>query len=187
MESSRPGSGEAFGGHEDESLPSQITAEMMERLKQDEATENDDNFPERSRQLEQALLALGGKRVVNRGHDAHAARLLARGQLFDQPVKLRRGEPNACHSNAAELWARNPARRVLVTGYALNRGCWRQHSWVIQQDTLLETTCQRDRYFGLSLNPAESLKLFFENCPGGFDSQLDLKEARSASLVREKF
>ena len=164
MESSRPGSGEAFGGHEDESLPSQITAEMMERLKQDEATKNNDNLPELRARLEKSTL-----RLVANGWSIGAMTPMlpgsSHGQLFDQPVKLRRGEPNACHSNAAELWARNPARRVLVTGYALNRGCWRQHSWVIQQDTLLETTCQRDRYFGLSLNPAESLKLFLRIAP----------------------
>jgi hypothetical protein len=57
-----------------------------------------------------------------------------------------------CHNNAlaVSLFANDPAV-VVITGYALSTGLWREHSWVehIHSNALLETTSIRDAYFGL--------------------------------------
>ncbi len=76
---------------------------------------------------------------------------------------MRSGEPHQCHANAADLWAREPDRYQLVTGYALNGDRWLAHSWVVEDDTLHEPTHRFDRYFGVALVPFLALKFWFEN------------------------
>jgi hypothetical protein len=78
-------------------------------------------------------------------------------------VRRRRGEPHRCHANAAELWATAPDRYALVTGYALRSGRWVSHSWVVDSNTLYETTCRYERYFGAALPPLLAYKFWFEN------------------------
>src|SRR4051794_421214 len=82
------------------------------------------------KRLEKKLLAMGGLGVARQGRDPYAARLLDRGVVFDLPVRLVRGKKRECHANAADLWARAPDRRRLVTGYARLCGGWVAHSWV---------------------------------------------------------
>ena len=115
-------------------------------------------------QLEQKLLSLGGKRVIWRAVEPDLPELLERGQLFAEPVKLRRGRQGGCHENAAKLWAKDVHRTRLLTGYGLSDdGLWRQHSWVVQKGVLLETTRKRTLYFGIALDPEPALKFWFEN------------------------
>jgi hypothetical protein len=58
------------------------------------------------------------------------------------------GEPNGCHENARQLWAKG--RGTLCTGYALSEdGLWRSHSWIEAADgRVIETTSPRTAYFG---------------------------------------
>jgi hypothetical protein len=113
--------------------------------------------------LEEKLLALGGSKVIWQGYDPQAALIVARGQLFSQRVRTRRGEPHRCHGNAAELWASGIDRYQLVTGYALSGGKWVSHSWVVEGKSLYETTHRFDRYFGVVLPPLLAHKFWFEN------------------------
>jgi hypothetical protein len=113
--------------------------------------------------LERSLLTLGGAKIVWQDSDPHAALVAAKGQLFPQPVQLRHGMPNRCHTNAADLWAGAPDKYQLVTGYALSGDRWVSHSWVVEGETLVETTYRFDRYFGVTLHPFLALKFWFEN------------------------
>lgn len=68
-------------------------------------------------------------------------------------AKLKRGKSSMCHQNIASSWK---ARRFgiigIATGYALSEdGLWRQHSWGLLRDGILETTELRVKYFGILL------------------------------------
>jgi hypothetical protein len=63
-----------------------------------------------------------------------------------------------CHQNIAAIWKFQRPRIVsIATGYALSEdGLWRQHSWGILREGLLETTAERRRYFGILLSGSEA-------------------------------
>jgi hypothetical protein len=115
------------------------------------------------RRLEGKLLPLGGTRVACLMYDPDAALIASRGRLFTQPVRMRRGAPHRCHGNAADLWARAMDRYQLVTGYALSRGVWGSHSWVIDGKNLHETTCRFGRYFGVVLGRLAAVNFWMDN------------------------
>jgi hypothetical protein len=58
-----------------------------------------------------------------------------------------------CHQNVAAAWRnRRTGIIAIATGYALSDdGLWRQHSWGILRNGILETTEVRIRYFGILL------------------------------------
>ena len=52
----------------------------------------------------------------------------------------------------------------LVTGYALSDdGLWRQHSWVMDDQVIYETTVKRTQYYGFVLDPAEAVRFWVTN------------------------
>jgi hypothetical protein len=69
------------------------------------------------------------------------------------PPGRKRMRSGACHANISYLWMRR--RRYMVgigTGYALSAdGLWRQHSWGVRRQGILETTAPREKYFGILL------------------------------------
>ena len=69
-----------------------------------------------------------------------------------------------CHQNIAAVWRKG--RRGLVgvaTGYALsNDGLWRQHTWGVMRDGVLECTEERRKYFGILLQ--DSAADYFASC-----------------------
>lgn len=82
---------------------------------------------------------------------------------------------NGCHQNVASLW-KSPKRRIIgvATGYALSEdGLWRQHSWGVLRDGLLETTERRDKYFGILLQAsgADRFSQTYLSNPVGMDSR----------------
>ncbi len=108
--------------------------------------------------LENRLLAYGGSRMVYLP-EPHLVGLLSHGQVFDGRVVLKRGLPNRCHENVAALWNKNRSTSAIVTGYALSDdGLWRQHSWLLRKQHVIETTMRRERYFGVVLDLGESLR-----------------------------
>ncbi len=123
------------------------------------------------RRLKVKLLTIGGDRVVScvgledHEQEVHAPELLARGEVFNLPVKFNQGEPNACHANASRMWARNPKKYQIVTGYSLDGGIWRSHSWVISKHALYESTKKRGLYFGVALEDEEALRFWMCNLP----------------------
>ena len=67
-----------------------------------------------------------------------------------------------CHKNSAFLWNSNRDKYKIMTGYALSSmGIWHQHSWILENDEIIETTVDREKYFGYELTYEES-KLLFE-------------------------
>ncbi len=62
-------------------------------------------------------------------------------------------EAGWCHRNVARVWvSRQPGIVGIGTGYALSEdGLWRQHSWGVLKNGILETTVARTKYFGVML------------------------------------
>ena len=111
--------------------------------------------------LEKTLLKLGGKKVVPIP-ELKAEMLLNNGELINyRKSTLARHyclAPSRCHENSCFLWLDRRDRGFkIVTGWALSDGGWRQHSWGLQRGVLRETTCHRDKYFGVILDYKESL------------------------------
>jgi hypothetical protein len=104
--------------------------------------------------LKKLLLRLGGGFLVAPPkHDPDVSRLLTVGFVMRGVVNLRIMARNSCHQNVAAIWKEKKLDIVgIATGYALSRdGLWRQHSWGVLRDGLLETTEKRTKYFGILL------------------------------------
>lgn len=116
-------------------------------------------------QFTKKLLAIDGQEVIWLEREPHLIHLLSNGQLCEQAVRIQRGRRNACHYNAARLWAKDVTNTQLVTGYGFRRadGLWRQHSWIVKGDKLIETTVRFDNYYGVVLKPLEALEFWVTN------------------------
>ena len=108
--------------------------------------------------LKQILLDIGGKEARVEDDEPDCYQLLTRGTLFNKPQDiLYNGEMCQCHKNSVFLWEKNKREERLVTGYALsNIGVWHQHSWILYEDNIIETTLPREKYYGYILNEMES-------------------------------
>ena len=113
-------------------------------------------YPEFTK-LEQKLLSMGGEMVVPR-QEPDQDKILSRGWLWvGDNIKIISGALSNCHGNVAESWRRNRRRYSIATGWALSDdGLWRQHSWIFEGRTLIETTTPREKYFGFVLTPLEA-------------------------------
>lgn len=103
------------------------------------------------------LLEIGGTRVSPQP-EPRVEHILNFGRVRDHPAKLKRGEPNRCHHNAARLWLKGSPKSLAAigTGYALSDdGMWRPHSWLVHRTRtgygIIETTVLRECYFGLAI------------------------------------
>jgi len=121
-------------------------------------------FPE-LRPLYDRLLNIGGTHVAPQP-EPHLDRILKRGETFDgRGARLELMRVSRCHSNAAQLWGTDPERYRLATGWALSGdGIWRQHSWALEGDRIVETTERRKLYHGFRLTDAEEERFFTSNC-----------------------
>jgi hypothetical protein len=87
--------------------------------------------------------------------------LLARPELWRRPpVSKIPGSLNHCHENVARFYLRAPARRRIVTGWALHGDdvVWRQHTWAFRGDDLCESTVPAKLYYGVVLNDDEAVR-----------------------------
>ena len=106
------------------------------------------------KRLKALLLGLGGSFIVAPPQpDPDIPALLESGFVMSGPAKLKRGKASMCHQNVASLWKSRRSGVVgIATGYALTEdGLWRQHSWGLLRDGVLETTEPRVKYFGILL------------------------------------
>ena len=119
----------------------------------------------RLRLLRRRLLGLGGEEICLVIREEDLELILKRGFVQDgKKAKLRLGVPCRCHTNSARLWEANTAKRQIVTGWALSvDGIWRQHTWVLEGKTILETTSWRTKYFGYALTPVEAKQFAYDN------------------------
>ncbi len=109
--------------------------------------------------LRRLLTRLGGRELVAPPTpDDDLPVLLECGFVFGGKVDLCEMRDSSCHSNVACLWkARRRKIVAIATGYALSEdGLWRQHSWGIARDALVETTELRKKYFGIVLTGKEA-------------------------------
>ena len=126
-----------------------MTAEQQERLTQ--------RLEDASREqpeillLRQKLLSIGGIELVAPPEfDSDFPSLINDGHLMPGSVVEEFLQSRACHQNVAELWRQGKLSGI-GTGYALSGELWRQHSWGVRTDCLIETTVTRSKYFGFLL------------------------------------
>jgi hypothetical protein len=119
------------------------------------------------KQLKSLLLRLGGDFIVAppRTPDRDVPSLLEWGFLTSGPITLKVMKSSSCHQNVAALWPKKRFGIVgIATGYALSRdGLWRQHSWGILREGVLETTEARLKYFGIVLQGEKADFFAFSN------------------------
>jgi hypothetical protein len=118
--------------------------------------------------LNTLLLQFGGDFLVApRKPDPDISALLHSGFLMRGPVTVKSMEENGCHRNIAAVWkTRTPALVAVATGYSLSGdGLWRQHSWGVLQDGILETTVRRKKYFGILLQGSNADRFSALNLP----------------------
>ena len=104
------------------------------------------------KQLKVVLLRLGGDFIVGPPQpDQDVPSLLEDGFVLSGPILLKAMNSSSCHQNVAYVWTKRRFGIVgIATGYALSEdGLWRQHSWGILREGLLETTEARVKYFGI--------------------------------------
>ena len=113
--------------------------------------------------LEKILFDIGGNVAKIPDDEPDFYNLFTRGYLINKHAdKLIKGEMCQCHKNSAFLWNSNRDKYKIMTGYALSSiGIWHQHSWILENDEIIETTVDREKYFGYELTFEES-KLLFE-------------------------
>jgi hypothetical protein len=119
-------------------------------------------------ELREKLLGINGCAVVvPQKAEPKLEALLARGTVFDGRGDWMKMAPSACHWNVSYLWLHVAGRPFSIgTGYALSEdGLWRQHSWAMDGDKIVETTVPRHTYFGIVLNPAEADRFASANGP----------------------
>ena len=109
--------------------------------------------------LQKILLDIGGKNARIEIDEPDFYNLFTRGLLIDRPSDIIiEGEMCQCHKNSVFLWETAKRRYRIMTGYALSAaGTWHQHSWVLDSDdSIIETTIKREKYFGYILSPLEA-------------------------------
>jgi len=106
------------------------------------------------RQLARVLLRIGGCFLVPPPWpDPDVIELIHSGFAMCGPVLLKVRKQNQCHQNVAALWeARRCGIIGIGTGYALSDdGLWRQHSWGVLREGVVESTVPMIKYFGILL------------------------------------
>jgi len=106
------------------------------------------------KRLKTMLLRRGGTFVVAPARpDSDVPALLDSGFVMEGSLTMKKMNESMCHRNVASVWkVRRYGIIGIGTGYALSEdGLWRQHSWGLLRDGLLETTVKREMYFGILL------------------------------------
>lgn len=104
--------------------------------------------------LRKLLLNIGGLQLVAPPEpDAALPLLITAGFVMAGPVQCKILKESACHANVARVWGEKHNGLIGIgVGYALSDdGLWRQHSWGVLREGILETTVERTKYFGILL------------------------------------
>jgi hypothetical protein len=132
--------------------------------------------------LKDKLMSIGGTAFIPMPDD-NIEEILSRGQIFKDKKPIRwicktakeeqkhglRCYSSDCHANISYDYVRFCGQGFkIVTGWALAYfdGDWRQHSWGIWKDHVVESTVLRRLYYGYMLTPEESVEFVFSNAPG---------------------
>ena len=113
--------------------------------------------------LRNRLLEIDGLEIVPR-LESDLSKLMTQGRVFDLGVELRLMRRSGCHENAAKLWRENRKDNKICTGWGLSDdGLWRQHTWVISNEKIIETTEVRIKYFGVIFSEGEAERFAISN------------------------
>lgn len=130
---------------------------FLEERARDMALESPDTVP-----LVEKLLSITGRFALVPKVEDDLNALLDRGSILggtatDREFSLKAGEPGQCHTNAALGWRSAPGEYTIATGYGLSEdGIWRQHSWLMRGECVVETTVSRLLYYGFELTESEA-------------------------------
>ena len=116
-------------------------------------------------QLREKLLSIGGTVALIPSIEEDLPQILERGVSPSiKHLYVMKGRDSQCHENSALCWDANRGYSSIMTGYALSKGQWVQHSWVLDsRETIVETTFKREAYFGFELTPEEADQFYFDN------------------------
>jgi hypothetical protein len=107
------------------------------------------------RELRRILVGIGGQETappLNR--DPMIAFMIDCGIVFNGPVILKPGKNGEPLANLARVWRRRRSAGLVAIGlgYALEEsGLWREHTFGILREGVLEMEAARRKYFGLML------------------------------------
>lgn len=87
--------------------------------------------------------------------------IIKEGEYFtEQEVVLKEMRVSRCHDNAQEYVNKNK-NAIICSGFGLSEdGVWRPHSWVLENNIIIETTEKRICYFGMKLDTPIKLGIF---------------------------
>jgi hypothetical protein len=126
--------------------------------------------------LNAMLLTVAPGRVVPMP-EPHIAEILKRGAVVTGNVRVRLGEPNACHLNACVQWLRDPRARIYA-GYAYSGGVWRQHSWNVLGADIIDMHDLAEIRFGVALADPSKFALYV------FGKEFDLGNIEPSEIKR---
>ena len=107
--------------------------------------------------LSETLLKIDGTDVIIHHKEENVCDIfIQKGGLYKGEIKLKTMEANKCHDNSSILWIMFNDYYQIVTGFCLDEGMWRRHTWVVDKNNILiETTHQREKYFGVEVKNDE--------------------------------
>ncbi len=106
------------------------------------------------RELRRILLKIGGEELVlSPGSDPMINFLIDFGIVFAGPVLLKQDSHRRHHRMLGRIWSRRSCGIVGIgVGFALDDdGLWREHSFGVLREGVLETIVRKEKYFGLLL------------------------------------
>ena len=104
----------------------------------------------------------GVELVAPASPELYLSQLLLTGRFLSLPVRTEELYMGQCHENVARLFTYGHLLAI-GTGYCLDLdGLWRQHSWGIKNQHVIETTYEREVYFGVLLT-GELAEYFVNN------------------------
>lgn len=101
--------------------------------------------------LRTKLLNIGGQEVVPI-EEIHLEKLIKHGSVInsDSLQIINGGQQHRCHQNCCYLYEENESITHIGTGWGLsNDVLWRQHSWCMKGEKIIETTVPRKIYYGI--------------------------------------
>lgn len=122
-----------------------------------------ENVPQSCLELSNRILSIQGTNICLYHHEEGTNDFFTKnGQLYNLQVKRKRMEARNCHENSTLLHLDKPEYYKLITGFCLNNGMWRRHSWLVDSSNrIIETTMNRELYFGVELKKDMWERLYF--------------------------
>lgn len=113
--------------------------------------------------LKDRLISMGGDWVALQP-EPDLPMLIEKGQLFKEKVVIKPMAAGQCHKNCAKIWGEKPKTYRIATGWALSEdGIWRQHTWLMKNASIVETTSYRILYYGVVLDAITANSFWLEH------------------------